>query len=73
MQAVTFTELRNSAKKYFDAVEQGTTLEIFRHGKPVAMVSPVGHRSPKRWKSAKPLKIDGMSLSRAILSEREEN
>ena len=33
MVRVTFSELRNNAKKYFDAVEQGELVEVYRHGK----------------------------------------
>ncbi len=40
MKTVTFSQLRNNAKKYFDAVEQGETMEVYRHGKPVALISP---------------------------------
>jgi prevent-host-death family protein len=70
---ITFTELRNNAKKYFDAVENGTTLEVYRNGKPVALVSPIRSRSIQRWKSAKPLRLSGASLSHAILTEREDS
>ena len=71
MIAVTFSELRNHAKKYFDAVEGGETVEVYRHGKPVALLSPVGAR-PHRWKTTRPLQIEGLSLSRAILAQRTE-
>lgn len=40
MRSVTFSQFRNNAKKYFDAVEKGETLEIYRHGKPIATLSP---------------------------------
>ncbi len=70
MQTTTFTEFRNNAKKYFDAVEHGEAVEIYRHGKPVAMLSPLESSSTGRWKKATPLKLKGVSLSRAILGER---
>jgi len=73
MKTATFSELRNNAKKYFDEVEKGETIRIYRHGKPVALLSPVGNRDLSRWKDAKPLTIPGVSLSRAILSERDES
>ncbi|MBI4237388.1 MAG: type II toxin-antitoxin system prevent-host-death family antitoxin [Deltaproteobacteria bacterium] len=72
MQNVTFSELRNNAKKYFDAVESGETLEVYRNGKPIAMISPAREHSLSRWRSARPLKIAGISLSRLIMQEREE-
>ncbi len=72
MKTTTFSQLRNNAKKYFDSVEGGETIEIYRHGKPVAVLSPVNPGAASRWKSAKPMKIAGISLSRAILAERNE-
>ena len=72
MKMVTFSELRNNARKYFDAVEHGESLEVYRNGKPVAVVSPVREHSMERWKSANPVKLTGASLSSAILAERTE-
>ena len=72
MITASFSELRNHAKKYFDAVEAGETVEIYRHGKPIAVLSPLRPTSQVRWKSARPLQIDGASLSRAILAERAD-
>jgi prevent-host-death family protein len=73
MKPVTFSELRNNAKKYFDTVERGETLEVFRHGKPVAILMPAGSRGRSRTSDVSPLRIPGVSLSRAILKEREES
>jgi prevent-host-death family protein len=70
MRTVTFTQLRNNARKYFDAVERGETLEIYRHGKPIAILSPVRLDARKRWKRMNPLEIKGASLSRLIRAER---
>lgn len=72
MITVTFSELRNQARKYFDAVEEGESIEVCRHGKPMAMVTPLSHHSMDRWKHSNPMKIDGVSLSRAIIAERQE-
>lgn len=72
MVSVTFSQLRNSAKKYFDAVERGQTIEVYRKGKPVAIVMPAKKGPLKRWKVSSPLRLSGASLSRAILAEREE-
>lgn len=69
---VTFTELRNNAKKYFDDVEKGSTLEIYRHGKPVAVLSPTKERSTDYWKHVSPLNIKGASLSKAVIDERKK-
>ena len=74
MKPVTFTELRNNAKRYFDAVERGEELEIYRHGKPIAVVAPVARHESKRWKRARPLKLaEGVSLSATVLKERSES
>jgi prevent-host-death family protein len=70
MITVTFTELRNHAKKYFDAVDEGETIAVCRHGKPVAVLSPIGDRSMDRWKRANPLRIEGVALSKVILAQR---
>lgn len=72
MLITTFTQLRNEGKKYFDAVENGETVEIYRHGKPVAILSPIQNKSMSRWKKADPIKISGVSLSNVILQQRDE-
>lgn len=73
MRTVTFSELRNQAKKYFDAVERGETVEIYRHGKPIAILMPIRRHSLERWKTARPLQLSGASLSAAILADRSES
>ena len=70
MITVTFSELRNNAKKYFDAVEQGQTIEVYRKGKPVAVLSPYAAGKGPRWSRAQPLEVIGASLSRIVLQER---
>ncbi|NTU42498.1 MAG: type II toxin-antitoxin system prevent-host-death family antitoxin [Nitrospirales bacterium] len=72
MKQATFSELRNHAKQYFDMVESGETVRIVRNGKPVADIVPILQDLPS-WKRrvAQPLVIDGCSLSRMILEERE--
>lgn len=73
MQDATFTELRNHAKDYFDAVENGDTVRVFRNGKPIADIVPVrvGIASWKRQSSA--LTVKGLSLSREILRNRDKS
>ena len=76
MTTVTFTEFRKHASGLITDVENGETLVILRHGRPVAEVSPVAS-APKGLPSWKrhhtPLVIPGVSLSKAILEEREES
>jgi prevent-host-death family protein len=72
MKQATFSELRNHAKQYFDIVEAGESVRIVRNGKPIADIVPIAHDLPS-WKrrTAQPLVLDGVSLSRMILEERE--
>lgn len=72
MKHVTFTEMRNHAKTYFDMVEAGEALRVLRNGKPIADIVPVV-ADPPSWKRRKPqpLVIDGVSVSRMILEERD--
>lgn len=74
MRQATFTELRNHAKEYFDIVEAGESLRIVRNGKPIADIIPLPQDLPS-WKRrvAQPLIIDGVSLGRIILEERERS
>ena len=72
MKQATFSELRNHAKHYFDIVESGEPVRIVRNGKPIADIVPLQQDLPS-WKRrvAQPLILDGVSLSRIILEERE--
>lgn len=73
MQEATFTELRNHAKNYFDAVEAGDTVRIFRNGKPIAEIVPIRAVVPSWKKQSTPLTVKGLSLSREILNDRDES
>lgn len=72
MRQASFSELRNHAKLYFDLVESGEPVRIVRNGKPIADIIPLPQDLPS-WKrrGAQPLVIDGCSVSRLILKERE--
>ena len=72
MKLATFTEVRNHAKQYFDFVESGESVRVLRNGKPIADIVPVVADLPS-WKRrrAQPLVLDGVSISRMILEERE--
>ena len=72
MRDATFTELRNHAKDYFDAVEGGDTVRVFRNGKPIAEIMPVRSAVLSWKKPATPLTVKGLSLSREILSDRDK-
>lgn len=72
MRHTTITELRNHAKDYFDAVEAGDTVRVFRNGKPIAEIMPIRSEVPSWKRQATPLTVEGLSLSREILSDRDE-
>jgi len=72
MRHATFTEVRNHAKTYFDMVESGESVRVLRNGKPIADIVPVAADLPS-WKrrNTQPLVLDGVSVSRMILEERD--
>lgn len=73
MRETTFTELRNNARTFFDAVEEGETVRVYRNGRPVADIVPVKTAMPA-WK--KPprtrLSLGSLSLSDEVLADRNE-
>ncbi len=75
MQIATFTQLRNNAKYYFDAVENGEIVIIKRHGKTIAEIKPVADDDTNHsWKNpALRLAIKGRALSKTILEERKKS
>lgn len=73
MQDVTFTELRNHAKDYFDAVEGGDTVRVFRNSKPIAEIVPIRAKIPSWKRPTTLLTVKGLSLSREILRDRDES
>ena len=73
MTAVTLTEFRSHASGMLTRVENGETLVVLRHGRPIAEVSPVareGNRQPSWKQPALRLTAKGATLSSAILEER---
>jgi antitoxin (DNA-binding transcriptional repressor) of toxin-antitoxin stability system len=74
MKQATFTEVRNNAKQFFDLVESGEAVRVLRNGKPIADIVPIMANLPS-WKrrTAQPLVLDGESVSRMILDEREQD
>ena len=74
MKTVTLTEFRKSASSMLTRVEQGETILVVRHGRPIAEVSPVADQgnSQPSWKTpALRLSTKGSGLSSAILADRE--
>ncbi|MBM4039447.1 MAG: type II toxin-antitoxin system prevent-host-death family antitoxin [Planctomycetes bacterium] len=74
MVTVSFTDLRNHTKEYFEAVEKGETLQVCKRGRPIAVVSPARRPASEYWKHVRPLpiKLDGVSASQLIIEERGE-
>lgn len=74
MITVTLTEFRNQASGMFTRVEQGETLMVIRHGRPIAEVIPVkkpgGDDLPSWKRPALRLSTKGKGLSSAILENR---
>jgi prevent-host-death family protein len=76
MKTVTFTEFRRHASTLLTEVEQGQTVIIVRHSKPIAELIPFSGRTerPPAWKQPGiKLEMAGAELSAAILAERETN
>lgn len=71
MKQALFTDVRNRARHYFDLVESGEPVRVFRKGKPIADIVPVVANLPS-WKRrmVQPLVLPGVSISRVILAER---
>ena len=73
MMTITVADLANDVRKYLDEVERGETIEVQKDGKPVAFVSPADKRGREFVRRIKPLDVEGLSLTKEILAEREEN
>ncbi len=74
MKTVTSTEFRQHATAYLNAVEQGETFRILRHGKPVADLKPIktSNTVPSWKRCIEPIKLRGISVSDMIVKERDE-
>ena len=73
MRETTFTDLRNHAKAFFDAVEGGETVRVYRNGRPVADIVPVKNATPA-WKRPPQIRLSlsGLSLADEVLADRDE-
>ena len=80
MQALPLSEFRANASAMLDLVQQGQTVRILRHGKPVADLVPIkpnakaGMKRPS-WKQPFEPVINvpaGYSTVKALLDEREQ-
>ena len=78
MHTIPLSEFRAHAAAMIDLVEQGETIRILRHGKPVAELVPVQLQEAAkvpRWKvPIEPLnfiRTDGKTGAQLIIEERE--
>ncbi len=72
MREASIAKLRNNVKTYFDYVEKGDTVRVYRRGQPIAEIVPIPKKRPS-WKREIPrLSITGRLLSREILKDRAE-
>lgn len=73
MRKTTVTGLRNHAKTFFDAVEGGETVRVYRNGRPVADIVPVKVAMPA-WKKPPQtlLSLGNLSLGDEVLADRDE-
>ena len=69
MVKISLTKFRQNAKTYFDKVEKGEVIRIYRHGKVVAEIISPRPLLSQRKKDVSIL-IPGVSLSREIIKER---
>ncbi len=76
MKTLSFTDFRKNASGYITEVENGETIILLRHGRPIAEVSPFSERGDAEPSWKKPglhLELPGSDLSSAILEERESD
>ncbi|MFZ2444865.1 MAG: type II toxin-antitoxin system Phd/YefM family antitoxin [Syntrophobacteraceae bacterium] len=66
-------ELRKHIKRYFDMVQEGEVVRVYRNGRPIAEIVPIP-KPERSWKREAPqLTIPGLSLSREIMKDRLES
>jgi len=75
MITTAFTEFRKKTASYLDKVENGESVIITRHGRPVAELIPATADSQKvSWKKpALKMRIKGVNISKSILEDRENS
>ncbi len=65
--------MRNHAKVFFDAVEEGETVRVYRNGRPVADIVPIKAAMPA-WKKPPEVRLSlgNLSLGDEVLADRDE-
>jgi prevent-host-death family protein len=72
MITITVDDLARDMAKYLGEVQRGGTIEIQKDGEPLAIVSPAAKRGREFVRRITPLNVEGISLTKEILAEREE-
>jgi antitoxin (DNA-binding transcriptional repressor) of toxin-antitoxin stability system len=73
MQETNVVKLRKPIKHYFDVVESGEVVRVYRNGNPIAEIVPIP-KSDRSWKrEVSRLTISGLSPTREILKDRAES
>lgn len=72
MRETTSTELRNHTKTFFDEVEKGETVRVYRNGRPVADIVPLNAAIPA-WKKPPQIRLSlgNLSLGDEVLADRD--
>ncbi len=76
MRTVSFTEFRKNASAIFSSVEKGETVQVLRHGKGVAEITPISKtgKDLPSWKRKQiKLTVQGREISKIIVEERENS
>ncbi len=73
MQETNVVELRKRIKYYFDAVESGEVVRVYRNGKPIAEILPLTKRQAPWKQEVQRLTIPGLSLSREVMKDRADS
>lgn len=75
MKSFSVTKFRKRASEVLNLVERGETIRLFRHGKAIAKIVPVGtrERTPAWKRPGLQLVTTGASPSKAVLEERRSS
>lgn len=70
VRQTTFTEFRRHAKDFFDAVEAGDMVRVYRNGRPIADVVPIPSEEPAWKRPVARLTLCGARASDAVAQDR---
>jgi prevent-host-death family protein len=73
MQQTTFTDFRRHAKDFFDAVEAGDVVRVYRNGRPIADVVPIPAEEPAWKRPVARIAVRGTRASDMVIEGRKED